>query len=124
MRLIHFLVQHQMIRFMAMGGFSTLLMMIIYILLTYVVNFQIAYFIAYVITVIFLYLVNSFFVFRNSLSYRTFISFSLVYVLQYFVGALLLEVFVRLGFSVTYAPLYILFLLLPFTFLLSRWVMV
>ncbi len=117
-------VIHQLFRFMFMGGGSTLLMLGIYILLTYIVNFQIAYFISYVITVIILYLLNSFYVFKNRLSFKTFFSFSLVYVGQYAIGAILLEVFVRLGFSVTYSPLYILLLLLPLTFIVSRLVMV
>jgi putative flippase GtrA len=65
-----------MIRFMFMGGMSTLLMLGIYVLLTYIVNFQIAYFIAYLITVIVLYLLNSFYVFKNRLSFKTFFSFS------------------------------------------------
>ena len=60
------------------------------------------------------------FVFKKEVSLKTFIRFPLIYVVQYVLGAILLEILVRLGFSVTYSPLLIIMLLLPVTYILNR----
>lgn len=113
----------QVVRFMITGSLSTLMMLGVYVLLNLVMKYQISYLIAYVFTVIVSYFLNTLFVFKTPVSLSSFLQFPLVYLVQYIAGALLLEVFVRLGFSVTFAPLVIIILLLPVTFWLSRIVM-
>ena len=114
----------QVVRFMVMGGISTLIMLGIYIMLTWFVKFQVAYFVSYVITVIVSYYLNTFFVFKTTVSLRSFFQFPIVYVVQYIASAALLEIFVRLGFSETFSPVFIIILLLPLTFWMSRLIMV
>ena len=117
------LASNQMVRFMAVNGFSTMVMFGLYVVLNMVMKYQIAYFIAYVFTVILSYVLTSLFVFKTKMSWQTFMQFPLIYVLQYATSAICLEILVRLGFSVTYVPLFVIVLLLPLTFLLSRYVM-
>jgi putative flippase GtrA len=123
MKMMRDLLNTQMFRFMFMGLVSTGTMFVLYLLFNLVIGYQISYLISYVLTVIFSYVLNSKFVFNTPMTWQTFLQFPLVYVFQYVTSALGLEVLVRLGFSVTYAPLMIILLLLPITFILSRYIM-
>lgn len=99
-------------------------MYLIYLALRKLIGYQLAYLTGYVISVVALYLLNSLFVFKsNSLSLSVFLKFSLIYVLQYILGAGLLELIVHFNFSETYAPILIIIILLPITFFLNRLVL-
>lgn len=106
--------------FILMGTFSTCVMYLLYIVLNFLLPYQMSYLISYVVTVVLSYVLNTRYVFKRNMSWRTFIQFPLVYVIQYVMGALSLEILVRLGFSVTFAPCIILIVLLPLTFVLSK----
>lgn len=123
MDIISRFARKEIFRFMIAGTLSTVLMLIIYVLLSYFINYQIAYFLSYVFAVIFSYFINTIFVFKKRTSLKTFLSFPLIYLFQYVVGAVLLEIFARIGFSVTYAPIIIIILLLPLTFFLNKLIM-
>jgi putative flippase GtrA len=109
----------QMLGFAITGILSTLIMFGLYVILYQFINYQYSYLIAYIISVITLYFMNIF-VFKGIMSLKTFLEFPLIYLLQYVVGATSLEFIVWLGFSVTYAPLVVVIVLLPITFLLNR----
>lgn len=119
MPLVNKPVKKQMGWFAITGLLSTLVMFILYVVLYHVLNYQYAYLIAYSISVVALYFMNAH-VFRTSVSWQTFLEFPLIYLLQYLVGAASLELLVRLGFSITFAPLLVIIVLLPITFLLNR----
>ena len=119
MTLISKSVKTQMFGFAVTGTLSTLLMFVLYVSLYEIINYQYAYLIAYCISVIGLYFMNSL-VFKKTRSLQTFLAFPLIYLFQYLVGAFSLALLVRLGFSVTYAPLFIVIILLPVTFILNR----
>jgi len=122
METIRKIVNNQIIRFMIANGFSTLVMFGLYLVLNFVLKYQISYFISYVVTVILSYVLTSVFVFKTKMSWQSFMAFPMIYVFQYVTSAIALEVLVRLGFSVTYVPLFVIVLLLPLTYLLSRFV--
>lgn len=109
----------KMLGFAITGILSTLIMFGLYILLYQFINYQYAYLIAYTISVIALYFMNMY-VFKGIMSLRTFLEFPLIYLLQYVLGAASLGFIVWLGFSVTYAPLIVVIVLMPVTFLLNR----
>ena len=109
----------QMLGFAITGILSTLIMFGLYVMLYQFINYQYAYLIAYTISVIALYFMNRF-VFKGIMSLETILEFPLIYLLQYVLGAISLEFIVWLGFSVTYAPLVIVIILLPVTFILNR----
>jgi putative flippase GtrA len=110
---------HQFLGFTLSGALSTLLMFGIYVVLNKFINYQLSYLISYVIAVIALYFMNAI-VFKSSISMQTFLAFPLIYLLQYLIGAALLEIIVHLGFSVTFAPILAVVLLLPLTFFLNK----
>jgi putative flippase GtrA len=113
-------LKEQMIGFAITGTLSTLFMLGIYVGLNQIMNYQYAYFISYCISVLALYFMNILFVFKKSISMKSFLKFPLIYVFQYLVGAVSLELLVRLGCSETYAPVLIVIILLPVTFILNR----
>jgi len=110
---------HQLLGFALSGTVSTILMFGIYVVLNNFINYQLSYLISYVIAVIALYFMNTI-VFKSSISINTFLAFPIIYLLQYLIGAALLEIIVRLGFSVTFAPILAVILLLPLTFFLNK----
>ena len=109
----------QMLGFALTGSISTLIMFTLYVCLHKFINYQYAYLIAYSISVVALYFMNTF-VFKGPISLQTFFEFPLIYLGQYIIGAAVLALLVRLGFSVTFAPLVVVVVLLPVTFLLNR----
>jgi putative flippase GtrA len=123
MKTIRAFIKSQIFLFMLMGTLSTLVMLGLYMLLNMIIQYQMAYFLSYVVTVIISYFLNTLLVFKKPVSLRTFLQFPIVYIVQYIISALMLEVMVRIGFSVTYAPVLIIILLLPLTFFLSRLVL-
>ncbi|WP_412757818.1 GtrA family protein [Legionella bozemanae] len=108
-----------MLGFAITGILSTLIMFGLYVMLYQFINYQYAYLIAYTISVVALYFMNKS-VFKGIMSLETILEFPLIYLLQYVLGALSLEFIVWLGFSATYAPLIIVIILLPVTFILNR----
>ncbi len=108
-----------MVGFAGTGLLSTGIMFGLYVSLYKLINYQYAYLIAYSISVISLYFMNTF-VFKKPILLKTFLEFPLIYLLQYAVGAASLELLVRFGFSVTFAPLVVIIVLLPVTFILNR----
>ncbi len=119
MKLIRKYLEKQMFGFAVTGLLSTLVMFSLYVGLYQLINYQYAYLIAYIISIIALYFMNTV-VFKRSISLPVFFKFLLIYLLQYGVGAVSLELIVRLRFSVTYAPLLVIIVLLPITFILNR----
>jgi putative flippase GtrA len=115
------ILHKQMLGFAITGTLSTVLMLVIYMALNKIINYQYAYLAGYCISVIALYFMNALWVFNNhGISLSTFLKFPLIYLLQYVIGAFFLEFIVRLGFSITYAPVVVVIILLPVTFVLNR----
>jgi putative flippase GtrA len=124
MNVVRGLTENRIFRFLVTGALNTIMTFGIYVALKTVFDYQIAYFLSYVSGIVFAYLMNALFVFKKRVSLRSFIRFPLVYVVQYIAGAFLLELLVQvLGLSVTFAPLFVIVLTLPLTFLLSRFVL-
>jgi putative flippase GtrA len=112
-------LKKQIFGFIVTGCLSTMIMFSLYIFLYKFINYQYAYLIAYCTSVFVLYFMNTF-VFKRRISLQTFFQFPLIYIGQYIVSAVFLALLVRLGFSVTFAPLFVVIVLIPFTFILNR----
>lgn len=109
------------VSFLIGGGLNTLLTYGIYLLLNMYMSYQKSYVIAYVSGIIFSYLFNAHVVFNVKKSWKGLMAYPLVYLLQYILGALLLSLMVeKLGIPEELAPLLIIVLLLPVTYLLSK----
>lgn len=116
--------KQQFFRFMAMGALSTAVTYVIYVLLSLYFNYQIAYFFSYIMGIVLSYYLNVLYVFDKKISLRTFVRFPLVYLIQYLIGALFLGIFVeKLAISTLVAPVLILVITLPLSFVLSRYIL-
>ncbi|WP_259674621.1 GtrA family protein [Pseudomonas fluorescens] len=109
------------VSFLAGGCLNTLLTYGIYLLLNMYISYQKSYIIAYISGIVFSYLFNAQIVFNVKKSWKGLMAYPLVYLLQYILAALLLSLMVeRLGIAKEIAPLLIIVLLLPVTYLLSK----
>lgn len=109
------------ISFLTGGFLNTLLTYGIYLLLNMFISYQKSYVIAYVTGIVFSYLFNAQIVFNVKKSWKGLMAYPLVYLLQYILAALMLSLMVeRLGIPKEIAPLLIIVLLLPVTYLLSK----
>jgi putative flippase GtrA len=86
-------------------------------------NPEIAYTVAYVLGIATSYLINVTFVFRQKKSLRSAIKFPFVYVAQYFLGLALLSALTYYGLDSRIAMLLVIIVSVPFTFVLSRFVL-
>ncbi|MET3108706.1 putative flippase GtrA [Oxalobacteraceae bacterium GrIS 1.18] len=120
-RWIDWVLNQRVLRFLITGTLNTLLTYRLYLLFKTVLNYQLAYFLSYIVGILFTYVMSSLFVFKSPISLLTFIRFPLVYVVQYFFGAIILALAVKiLGVSENIAPLIVIVFTLPITYLLSK----
>ena len=111
-------------RFGLAGGFNTLVSYAIYLGLSSFLDYQWAYFIAYACGIGVSYVVNARFVFHTALSWRALFAYPLVYLVQYAMSALALAVLVRLlHVPKLFAPLFVVALTVPATYVLSKFVL-
>lgn len=109
------------LRFLIAGGLNTAIGYALYLLMLPWIRYEIAYAIAYVLGIGTSYLLNAIFVFRRPLSMKAAFAFPLVYAVQLVLGSILLKILVDwMGIPEQFAPLIVVVLSLPMTFLLSR----
>lgn len=106
------------------GGFNTAFTYGLYLLLDLFFSYRFAFTASYIIGIVFAYFFNALVVFKSGLSIKKFLQFPLVYLVQYLLSIGLLEVLVQaLDVSTTLAPIFVLVLVTPVTYLLSRWIL-
>lgn len=112
----------EFVRYLAAGGINTAITYVGYLLLLPVMHHQVAYALTYVLGVFTSYALNARLVFRQPLRWRGALQFPLVFVVQYVLAALFLELFIALGMSAGLAGLVSIAPTVPITFVLSRWI--
>ncbi len=121
---LDFLLGREFGRFLVVGGINTTFSCLLYFLLNFLFHYQLAYGLAFGASVLFSYWLNSRWVFRTAMNWKTLLSFPLVYVFQCIFGAALLYVLVELlGMSEWWSPLLVIALSVPITFFMSRFVL-
>lgn len=107
--------------FLVVGGINTIATYCIYLLLLGMTAYWLAYTLSYAFGIVSSYALNTIFVFRAKWSWRRLAAFPLVYAIQYGLGlislGLLVEVF---GLSEKIAPLLVIMITIPLTFIASR----
>lgn len=115
----------EVLRFLLAGGTNTALAWLVYLLLLIWFRYETAYVAAYVLSIGTSYLLSARFVFRQRMQWRAALLFPLVYAVQLAIGFVLLRLLVeQLRVPQAFAPLLVVILTLPLTFLLSRRIMV
>lgn len=111
-----------LIKFVIGGGINTAFTFALYYGLQIVLPYQVAYALAFATGIVFSYWFNATIVFRTPVSWKGFFAFPLVYLAQYLLSAVLLSVFVeRLDIPQGVAPLVVIVVTIPVTFVLTRW---
>jgi putative flippase GtrA len=114
--------KHQAVLLWAVGGgINTVFTYGLYLLFNLVFSYRIAFTVSYVIGIVFAYFFNSLVVFKTPISIKKFVQFPAVYLVQYLLNIGLLEVFVQvLNISDNLAPIFVLIIITPVTYLLSK----
>ncbi len=114
-------INREFYRFIFWGGVNTLSGYLIYALLLRFLPYLLSYTVAFIISIFVSYFLNSKFVFNQSLKLSKAIKYPLVYLVQYLIGTASLYLLVQiLRVSKLLAPLLVVALTIPVTFLLSR----
>jgi putative flippase GtrA len=109
-------------RFVVWGVIRTGLAFMVYVCLLWLCPYGVAYTISYAAGIFLSYWLNAMFVFQEPLSIGRALQYPLVYVVQYFLGLGLLFLLVEVTHvSKIIAPVLIVIMTLPITFLLSRY---
>lgn len=111
-------------RFALGGGLNTLITYGLYFLLSTFLNYQWAFFTAYFAGIMIAYWFNATVVFHVGLSWKRLFIYPTTYFIQYAASAFLLYILVEtMHITSILAPLFITLLMLPFTFLINKWVL-
>lgn len=111
-------------RFLLVGGSNTLLGYVLYYLFLFFMPYLYAYTVSYCIGIVFSYVMNSRFVFRQPMSLARFLQFPIVYVIQYGLGVAILWLLVgRMSVAPELAMLGVVAATIPVTFLTSRFIL-
>ena len=114
-------LRHQALRLLIAGAINTAATYAIYLALLPLLDYTLAYTIAYVTGIVISYLLSTSFVFRVSRTAANMATFPLVYVVQYLLGALVLNLAVRwFGIPEKFALVVSIVVTIPVTFFLSR----
>ncbi len=110
----------QALGFVVAGGINTVVSYACYLALLRVLGHQPAYAVAYVLGIGVSYVLNARFVFRSKPRLGRALAFPLVYLAQWVIGAALLEILVRAGIDKRLAPLVVIAVTLPLSFVFVR----
>lgn len=114
-------VNRETVSFLLVGTINTVATYAIYLLLLLVFNYWGAYTGASAIGIFLSYSLNTLFVFRAKWSWGRLAAYPLVYVIQYALGMMSLGLLIEIaGVSEKIAPLFVVILTIPVTYLVSR----
>lgn len=115
------LLESEFVRFLIAGTANTLLIYLLYLLLLLVANYGTAYSVSYLAGIVLAYWLATRYVFRTAWSWRQFVRFPSVYLVQYLGGLALMLLFVEyFAIDERIAPWIIVAVQVPMTFLLSK----
>lgn len=113
----------EFVKFLIIGCINTGAGYVLYLIFIQKVAYSFAYSLSFALSIIISYVLNARYVFKEPLSLKKFLGFPLVYVIQYLSGICLLYIVVeRLSIPVSLAPLLVVVITLPITFLLARFI--
>lgn len=117
------LLRNEVMRFLVAGAINTVVGYLLYVLALQVLPYRLAYTASYALSVMLAYTLNTYFVFQTRWHWRSFVGFPLVYIFQYVVGLATLALLVeQLAVPELVAPLLVVIITIPLTFVASRFV--
>lgn len=114
----------EVLRFLVAGVINSVAAYLAYLLLLWAFSYPVAYTISYLFGICSGYYLNVKFVFLSRPQVSTALRYPIVYLIQYILAIILLYLFVSvLGIDKALAPLLILFLTVPITYSVSRYIL-
>lgn len=111
----------EFIKFVVSGLINTGLTYIVYLILLKYMDYTFAYSISYISGILISYLLNSLFVFKERISFKKFLKFPLIYIVQYLINLSMVFIFVdQLKLSAQIVPIIVILITIPITYLLSK----
>jgi putative flippase GtrA len=108
-------------RFLFWGSVHTVATYVLYLVILSFSHYQLAYTVTFVVGVVMSYALNTRMVFRKRWSWAKLVRFPVVYVVQYFLGMGLMWLLVaRLGIDERLAPIPVVAMLVPVTYLMAK----
>ena len=118
-------LKNKFLKFIGAGVVNTIASYLVYLLLVLFLNYQISYAIAFVFGIILSFILNTKYVFEVKQTFKKFILFPLVYLIQYLLGAFMMNFIIEiLEINKFFAPLIVTVCLLPVSYLLSKKILV
>jgi putative flippase GtrA len=115
------LIKSEFSKFIVVGIINTAITYIVYIALLGLLGYNNSYLISYILGILISYALNTKFVFNTNYSVIKLIKFPLVYIAQYLINAMVLRVVIERDITnELFAPILVLILSIPVTFLLSK----
>jgi putative flippase GtrA len=117
-------IKFPFLSFVFWGLLNTGLTYLIYRLVLELAPYLIAYTIAYLSGILISYFLNSMLVFKTALHWKKALQYPFVYLLQYLLGSLLISLLIEiLGIAPSIAAILNALVLLPISFILSRFIL-
>jgi putative flippase GtrA len=114
-------LKNKFIKFIGVGVINTIASYLVYVLLVLFFDYQVSYATAFVFGIILSFILNTKYVFEVQQTVKKFILFPLVYIIQYLLGAFMMNFIIEtLEFNKFFAPLIVTICLLPVSYLLSK----
>lgn len=112
----------EFIRFVIVGGTSTIIHYSIYYLLHNLFNIQlnISYTLGYGISFIFNFMASNYFTFKTKVSVKKGIKFIIAHFINYLIQIGLLNVYIKIGIPSVIAPIFIFIVSIPLNFIMVR----
>jgi len=118
---LHTLWEREFVRYVCIGVVNTAVGQLGYLLLNLFIPYLAAYWLTYVAGIVLSYVLNARCVFRQPLAWRKLLQFPLVYLVQLAISSVAVVFLVeQLRVSESLAPLIVIALTVPLTFILSR----
>lgn len=115
----------ELFRFLCSGLLNTALTYLIYVALLLLMRYEVAYSLTYFVGIYTSYALNCLVVFRKPFAWRSALQYPVLYLTQYFVGIVMVTTLVsHAHFDERIAPLLVIMLMLPVTFVANRLVVV
>lgn len=118
-------LKNKFIKFIGAGVINTIASYLVYVFLVLFFNYQISYAVAFVFGIGLSFVLNTKYVFEVKQTFKKFSLFPLVYLIQYLLGALMMDFVIELvGINKFLAPLVVTGCLLPVSYFLSKKILV
>ena len=118
-------LKNKFIKFIGAGAINTVASYLLYVILVLFLSYQISYAISFVFGIILSFILNTKYVFEVDQTIKKIVLFPFVYLVQYLLGAVMLNFIVELiGINKFFAPLIVTICLLPVSYLLSKKILV